>query len=158
MPSGRERPAREQETLVYPSPDQAREFREGLREQLHLGRSRSVRREREAVAEAVAEEMAQLGESPQVYRSPWEHTEAEHEEAQQLVDIAFAHDLPAALRRARRSPHYPRNLDLFHDVLTNEMYDLLKEHRLDRQPLMGWLLVVLGIILVVLLTLLFIVL
>lgn len=125
---------------MFPSAEQAQRFREQAAERAGRTRQPEVRRDREALAEAVAEEFAQYGEGVGLVREPWEHTPAEHAEAQQLVDVAFAQDLSAALKLARQSEHYPRNLDLFHDVLTSELYDLMRETGINRQPLTAWIL------------------
>lgn len=145
MPKGKEREPREQETLIYATPEEAREFRERAGERLIQERKGSVRREREVIGEQVAREFEQNGESVETVKTPWEHTKQEHSEAQELVDLAFARDLPAALKEARASEHYPRNMDLFHDVLTGEMFDLVREHKLDEQPLAVWVMFIVGI-------------
>src|SRR5690349_1727359 len=127
MAHGRERTPQERETLLFAHPEAAQAWRENVGEQLQQAKSPAIDRRREVVAAAVAEQFTQAGTPVQIIREPWTHTSAEHSEAQQLVDVAFAQDLPAAIRLAQKSPHYPRNLDLFHDVLTGEMYDLLQE-------------------------------
>lgn len=131
---------------MYSTPEQAAEWQEGVREKLQVEAGREVRRGREVVAEAVADQFAEAGHAVSLSH-PWEHSEGEHEEAQELVDLAFANDLSTALKVARQSKHYPRNLDLFHDVLTTEMYDLVREHKLNQQPLTGWAIFVIGVIL-----------
>ena len=141
----------ERETLMYSTPEQAAEWREAVQEKVRAESGRPVRREREVVAEAVAEEFLQEGYGVTSLSHPWEHTDAEHAEAQRLVDVAFASDLTTALKQAKQSANWPRNLDLFHDVLTTEMYDLVREHKLNRQPLLGWMLMVLGLLLLALL-------
>lgn len=140
MASTRERTPQERETLLFSDPEAAQAWQEKIGEQLQQVKSPVVDRRRAVVAEAVAEEFAQAGVAVTTIREPWIHTQAEHEEAQHLVDVAFAQDLPTAIKLAQKSPHYPRNLDLFHDVLTGEMYDLLQESEISRQPLLGWLL------------------
>lgn len=145
MPSFKERSPYERETLMFPNKEQAAEFAEQVAERMRKEQESGVRRDREIVREEVAEQMAQAGQAVSLIKTPWEHTPDEHAEAQALVDIAFAEDLNAAIKQAQSSRHYPRILDLFHDVLTNEMYDLVQEYRLNRQPLIGW---VLGMLLV----------
>jgi hypothetical protein len=81
-----------------------------------------------------------------VIRHPWDHSPQEHHETQELVNTAFEKDLRAAIQQARQGNHYPRNLDLFHDVLTSEMYDLLKETHLNRQPVGIWALAAVSVI------------
>lgn len=138
---------KERETLIYRTPEQAREWREGVQEKIAQQAGREVTREREIVAEAVAEEFTQAGYAVDSLTRPWEHTPQEHAEVQGLVNLAFATDLSLALKQARQSPNWPRNLDLFHDVLTTEMYSLVQAHKLNRQPLSGWALFVAGIVL-----------
>jgi predicted ATPase len=150
-----ERTPRERETLIFSSPEAAQEFTQEVQEQLRQSEQAGIHRKRAVVATAVTKEFEKEGEAAEVVRHPWEHTTTEHAEAQRLVDIAFAKDLPAALRAARQSQHYPRILDLFHDVLTGEMYGLLHEHKLNRQPLAWFLLAVACVVLGTLLLLVF---
>lgn len=142
----RERTPLEQETLIYSTPEQAQGLRERVAEQVARERRPDVARDREVVAEAVAHEMERTGQPPDLLKRPWEHTQEEHEEAQRLVDLTFQKDLPTALRQAEKSPHYPRILDLYHDVLTGEMYDLLRQERVNQQPLVGWGLILVAVI------------
>lgn len=139
--------AKEKETLIYRTPEQARVWREGVQEKIAQEAGKEVTREREIVAEAVADEFAQAGYAVDSLTRPWEHTPEEHAEVQELVNLAFATDLTLALKQARQSPNWPRNLDLFHDVLTTEMYSLVQKHKLNRQPLLGWGLFVVGVLL-----------
>lgn len=133
-----ERTRHEQETLIFNTAERAREFAETTGEQLNMGQRRAVRRDREIVAEAVAHEFTKEGHAVHSLKTPWQHSPAEHSEAQRLVDLSFSHDLPTALKAARQSKYFPRILDLFHDVLTSELYDAMREHKLNRQPLIGW--------------------
>src|SRR5581483_1621228 len=143
MPSSRERTPTERETLVFPTPEAAQEFRERVGERLENEQRPGIGRTREIVGDELAREFAKEGEHVQLINQPWEHTPAEHEEVQGLVDVAFAKDLPAAVRQAKTSPHYPRNLDLLHDLLTGEMYDALRQGRLNQQPAWGYIIVTL---------------
>lgn len=147
-----ERNERERETLIFQTPEQAAQWQEHVGEKLEQSRSPGVNRPREIVGEQLTKEFQLHGETAVGLGMPWEHTHEEHQEAQSLVDMAFAQDLPVALRRAAKSPHYPRNLDLFHDVLTGEMYQLLLQHKINKQPFpiaaVG-LLVVIGVIFVI---------
>ncbi|MBI3255762.1 MAG: hypothetical protein HYZ63_02215 [Candidatus Andersenbacteria bacterium] len=133
-----ERNPKEKETLMFATPEAAQAWREGVGEKLAAQPKGRVRRDKEIVGEAVADQFSQHGEAASITH-PWEHTPAEHEEVQLLVDMAFAEDLPTALRAAKKSPTYPRNLDLFHDLLTNEMYELVRQTHLTKQPLGLWL-------------------
>lgn len=132
---GRERSPQERETLIFPSSEQAREFAERVDEKSRQDKVRGVKRRREMVAEAVSDEFIKQGEAVNNYLQPWEHNKQEHEEAQKLVDEAFEKDLSVAIKKAQGSDNYPRNLDLFHDVLIGEMYEVLTERGLNKQRL-----------------------
>lgn len=142
-----ERSSFEKETLLFPTAEAAQTFKEDVAERI-AQQPKSKERQRAVVAEAVAQQFSQAGEAVDLVREPWTHTPAEHEEVQQLVNVAFQRDLGAAITQARQSPHYPRNLDLLHDVLTGEMYDLLREGGLNKQPLGGWVMAVIAIVLI----------
>jgi hypothetical protein len=142
--SPRERTPHERETLIFANQEAAQGFRENLQPKL-TPTVPGVDQGREHVAAAVAEQFHQAGEAVQIVREPWEHTPSEHQEAEALVDVAFAQDLPAAIKKARQSSTYPRNLDLLHDVLTGELYALVKEGQLRHQPVWGWLLALVAI-------------
>lgn len=152
----KERTPRERETLMFATGEEAREFNERAVEKIQAVEQSGVKRKREAVGEMVAREMDNAGYPVETISHPWEHTSEEHEEAQSLVDMAFDKDLQAALRSAESSEHYPRVLDLFHDVLTNEMYPLIEERKLNRQALAGWILLAVGVMAVGVLALLFV--
>lgn len=147
-----ERTPQERETLVFSNPEQAREFAEKVAEK--AATPEGSRSRKETVKQQLAQEFERSGEAVGTITHPWEHSQQEHEEVQRLVDIAFEKDLPTALNVARSSKGYPRNIDLLHDVLTTEMYDLVKDSHLRRQPTgLAWittvgLLVLAGIIVV----------
>jgi hypothetical protein len=155
-PSPSERTPREQATLVFSSPEEAARFKENVREKVEQQSLATSADQREAVAQTLAQEFTAAGEAVDVVREPWTHTPQEHHEVQQLVDLAFAKDLPTAIHRARKSPHYPRNLDLLHDVITGELYKLIAEGSLNRQPIMSRLVLAGAAVLIVLLALVFI--
>lgn len=146
--AGQERERRERETLIFPTPERAREFAERVGERARRESGPGVKRRREAVSQEVAAELLKQGEAADVLSRPWEHTAAEHKEVQELVDMAFDQDLSAALKKARRSGTYPRNIDLLHDVLTSELYGILQQRGINRQPLKSWT-VIMGIIAVI---------
>ena len=156
MANPQERSPHEKETLIFPNQETAQAFREQVSEKLSAPKPTGISQDKETIATAVAQEFTQHGEAVGALKEPWLHTPAEHEEVQQLVDVAFRRDLGAAIKQARQSQHYPRNLDLLHDVLTGEMYALLREGKLNQQPLGGWSIVILMIILLTLVALLFI--
>jgi hypothetical protein len=143
-----ERTARERETLIFSNREQAQQFQERLEGRVQREQQGGVDKRREVVADEIAAELEKVHDVPPALTQPWEHTAAEHEEVQQLVNVAFEKDLKAAISQARKSQHYPRNLDLLHDVLTGEMYSLLVSSRINRQPVIGG---VLGAAIVVLL-------
>ncbi|MDP3997593.1 MAG: hypothetical protein Q8P73_03785 [bacterium] len=147
----RERTPKEKETLMFAEREQAREFAERVEQRERQENRPGVRRRREIVGEEVAEEFARAGQPVETVKEPWEHTPEEHQEAQALVDVAFSRDLSAALHQAKNSPHFPRVLDLFHDVLTGEMYGVITEQKLNRQPIIGWGVAVLIVICLVVL-------
>lgn len=141
MPSSQERAPQERETLIFATPEEAARFRENVAERLERAPVQGVTREREVVAEAVAEELNSYGEGAgMVYTQPWHHSEAEHAAVQHLVNLAFAQDLLTALRIARRRPDFPRIVDLFHDALTGQLYEILRQERLNIQRVQGSLL------------------
>lgn len=145
----------ERETLIFSTPERAEKFTERVLGRLEKVSLPGLGHKRQIVAEAIAQEFEREGEAVSLVRQPWEHTPQEHHEAQQLVDVAFAQDLPAAIRVARQSTHYPRNLDLLHDVLTGEMYQLVARQHLNRQPL-GWSLwLAIGIVVITVVVLFF---
>ena len=136
MPSA-ERAPQEKETLLYDNPESAATFREQVEQRVQQEQHPGVDPSREVVGEAIAQAFEKEGEVPHTLSQPWEHTEGEHAEVQELVDTTFEKDLKAAISKARASASYPRNIDLFHDVLTGEVYDVLKEHRVMKQRVMG---------------------
>ncbi len=148
MPLSRERSPQERETLIFPSSEQAREFAERIDESSRQEKVRGVKRRRETVADAVSDEFVKQGEAVSSYLQPWEHDKEEHEEAQRLVDKAFEKDLSVAIKKAQGSDGYPRNLDLFHDVLVGEMYDVLVERGLNKQAVGKKIIVKLGVVIV----------
>ncbi|MEX0649600.1 MAG: hypothetical protein WD200_01200 [Candidatus Andersenbacteria bacterium] len=127
-----ERTPQERETLIFSQPEQAQEFSERVAERITTPTGQ--RSKKESLAQELAEEFDRQGEGVGKVLHPWEHTAEEHQEVQQLVNVAFEKDLPAALKLARSSNHYPRNIDLLHDVLTTEMYELVRESHLNHQP------------------------
>lgn len=132
MAFGRGRSSHERETLIFRTPEEAQEWRSEVDEKLKQRPEKPARQTREVVQEAVVQEFEQRGEAV-TYTRPWEHTREEHHEAQQLLDVAFAKDLDAAIAKAKKSLHYPRNLDLMHDILTGEMYELVQERGVNQQ-------------------------
>lgn len=139
MAGQRERSPQERETLIFASPEEAKGFQERVRKQQEQQQKIDVKDDRAGISAALQQEFVQQGESVRTVKDPWEHSPQEHEEAQRLVNVAFEKDLSAAVKEARKSKHYPRNLDLVHDVMTGELYEVLKEHRVNKQPLEHWL-------------------
>ncbi len=123
---------------MFPEKEQAGKFVEKVEGRIQQARAPGVRRDEEVLGQAVAEEMAEHGEYPEVLKQPWMHTHEEHQEAQKLVDLTFREDLSLALRKAQGSEHYPRNIDLLHDVLTGQLYELLTEKGVNKQGIPRW--------------------
>ncbi len=132
---------------MFDTPEAAQEFSERVADRVALAQQPGTTKKKEIVAEEIAEEFAKQGEPVDLIRHPWDHTQAEHAEVQTLVNLAFDKDLRSALQSAKASSHYPRNLDLFHDVLTTEMYRLLQEQQVNKQPLAVWTLTVIAVVL-----------
>lgn len=128
-----EREPRETETLIFSGPEAAREFSERAAVEMGKANRGEVRQEREALAQAVAQEFEKEGEAVSRLFQPWEHTQEEHNEAQELVNLSFSKSLRVALAKARESDSYPRNLDLLHDVLTGELYGMMVKQKLNKQ-------------------------
>lgn len=133
--------AQNTESLIFSSPQEAGDFRQRVEGALEAEKKRrmGLDERREVVGEQVAAEFAREGEAVDVIKEPWEHTQEEHAEVQELVNLAYAQDLAAALKKARSSPNYPRNVDLLHDVLTSQMYEGLVAAGINKQPVAGWI-------------------
>jgi len=157
MPLGRERSPQERETLIFSSPEQAQEFAERVEDSARQEKVRGAKRQREVVAEAVAGEFVKQGEAVDSYVQPWGHNKEEHEEAQSLVNEAFEKNLSVAIKKAQSSDNYPRNLDLFHDVLIGEMYELLVNRKLNKQSVNNRAVIVLSVVVIVLVIILLLV-
>lgn len=145
--AGQEREPREKETLIFSTPERAREFAERVSGRARRESGSGVTMRREVVGREVADLLLKQGEAADVLSRPWEHTGVEHKEVQELVDMAFDQDLSAALKKARGSDNYPRNIDLLHDVLTSELYEILQQRGINRQSLKSWP-VIMGIVVV----------
>ncbi len=146
----REREPKSRETLVFKTPEEAGSFAEKVEKRINREERPGVKRSREIVAEELAGEFSKQDEEASFYVQPWEHTEEEHKEAQELVDLAFLEDLPVALKRARKSSGYPRNIDLLHDVLTGQMYDLMVKRGLNQQSVKKSVTIMLAVLVFVL--------
>ena len=142
-----ERTPYEKDTLIFSSPTEAREFTASVEGQWARPGEGAVTK-RDVVKNEVARRIEDAGEVLQTIHQPWPHTDEEHADAQQLVDLAFQKNLRVALREAKKRAYYPRNLDLFHDLLTGEMYDLVRETGMNSSPLLVWALEIMGILLV----------
>ncbi len=119
------------ENLVFASREEAAQFQESLEHRIEKERSQDTSHGREIVAEELAKKFEEHGIGVSSLHVPWEHTQEEHIEVQELVNVAFAEDLRTALIRAEKSDSFPRNIDLFHDVLTGELYDAVVRSRLN---------------------------
>lgn len=139
MAPGTEKEPRDQtsfelpESLIFTSKEKAGEFIERVERRKGRERRPGVRRDREVLADELAREIERQGEEAIDVSQPWEHSPEEHREVQALVETAFREDLVLALRKMRKSTNYPRIVDLFHDVLTDQMYEALVRAGLNKQ-------------------------
>jgi hypothetical protein len=134
-----DRTRRERETLVFHSPEGATDFARTVENRIKKEDKPGVSQAREVVSQELAKQFEQEGHGVSLLTHPWEHSNEEHIEAQQLVDLAFAKDLSAAISEAEKSSSFPRNMDLFHDVLTGEMYEAIQKSRVHTQPVPHWI-------------------
>ncbi len=134
-----DRTRRERETLVFNSPEGAEDFTRDVEDRIKEESRSGLSQGREVVSQELAKQFEQEGHAVSGLTHPWEHTEVEHAEAQRLVDLAFAKDLPTAISAAEKSPSFPRNIDLFHDLLTGEMYEAITKARVVSQHVPLWI-------------------
>lgn len=127
------------ERLIFNSVERAKQFTERVEGRIAKEAKPGIVQEKEVVSRELATQFEQEGHGVSPYTHPWEHTQAEHVEAQQLVNIAFASDLSSALSQAEKSPSFPRNIDLFHDVLTGKMYEAIVSARLNTHHVPHWI-------------------
>jgi hypothetical protein len=123
------------ESLIFNSREQVGKFIERLEKRKSKDGRKGVRRDREFVADELAQEIEKQGEEVIDTSRPWEHSPEEHREVQNLVETAFREDLVLALKKMRKSPNYPRLVDLFHDVLTDQMYEALVRAGINKQKI-----------------------
>lgn len=133
-----DRTRRERETLVFHSPEGAEDFTRNVENRINKEKKVDVSRSREIVSQELAKQFEQEGHGISALTHPWEHSDAEHAEAQRLVDLAFAQDLSVAISEAEKSPSFPRNIDLFHDVLTGEMHEAITRSRVRGHYIPVW--------------------
>lgn len=119
------------ENLVFATSQEAQAFRESVEGRIDSSRMHGATRPREIVGEELAKKFEEHGAAVASLHTPWEHTQEEHAEVQDLVNIAFADDLQSAIRAAEKSSSFPRNMDLLHDVLTSELYDAVVQGRVN---------------------------
>jgi hypothetical protein len=117
------------ESLLFRNPEQADSFRQSYERRVEKEALPGVNRGREIMADHLVEVFEHEGVGITPVREPWEHSTAEHEEVQQLVEVAFTDGLEGAIHRAKESPHFPRNIDLLHDVLTGRLYEAVVTSR-----------------------------
>lgn len=126
------------ESLIFRNPEQAGAFKESVERRIQQEAIPGASAKKEAVAEELVRVFETEGVGVTPIREPWEHTPREHQETQKLVDIAFSHDLAAAIAAARTSEFFPRNLDLLHDVLTNRLYDAVVMEKVNTSHAPAW--------------------
>lgn len=131
------------ERLIFNSVERAKQFTERVEDRITEQKKSGVIKAKEIVSQELAKQFEQEGHGVSAYTHPWEHTEGEHREAQQLVNIAFTNDLAIALSQAEKSPSFPRNIDLFHDVLTGKMYEAIVSARLNTYHAPLWIILLL---------------
>lgn len=134
-----DRTRRERETLIFQSPEGAEDFTRDIENRIQQEKKHGVVRQREIVGQKLAEQFDGMGHGVSLLSRPWEHTQAEHVEVQKLVDVAFAHDLATAISQAEKSPFFPRNIDLFHDLLTGEMHEAISRTRVPVRHIPLWI-------------------
>jgi hypothetical protein len=145
-PKNREAGEEKPESLIFNDKEGANEFVERVEKRKVKEKRHGVRRDRELLADELAREIEKQGEEVIDTSRPWEHSPEEHREVQGLVEMAFREDLVLALRKMRKSANYPRIVDLFHDVLTDQMYEVLAREGLNRQKVGKGLWVMLGLV------------
>ncbi len=138
----------ERETLIFHSPERATDFTERVESRIEKERKVGVTKEREIVSQELAAQFESEGHGVAPLAHPWEHSASEHKEAQQLVDIAFSQDLSVAIARAEQSPSFPRNIDLFHDLLTGEMYKAVVDARVNTYHTPRWMTLLFALVIV----------
>lgn len=142
----KEKVPRERESLIFNTPEEARDFVERVEGKVEQDKRQGVERKQEIVGEEVASEIEKYGEESVDLSYPWEHTEEEHQEVQALVEVAFREDLPLALKKVRKSDNYPRIIDLFHDVLTGQMYEAVVKAGVNKQKMGKKTWIVVGVV------------
>jgi|GEM_PF-2738030 hypothetical protein len=141
---------RERESLIFDTPEKAQDFVERVEEKVQQDKRQGIERKREITAQEIATEIEQYGEESIDLTQPWEHSPEEHQEVQSLVEVAFREDLPLALKKARKSKDYPRIIDLFHDVLTGQMYEAVVQAGVNKQKVgKGQWVIVAGVLLLI---------
>lgn len=138
-----DRTRRERETLVFNSPEEAATFTRRVEKRIKQEGGPGISHEREIVSQELIKQFEQEGQGVSRVTHPWEHSKEEHAEVQQLVNIAFTHNLTDAISQAEKSPSFPRNIDLFHDVLTGEMYEAIRGTRISTQVVPVWIILLL---------------
>lgn len=134
------------ESLIFNDKEGAKEFVERVEKRKAKEKRQGVHRDRELLADELAREIEKQGEEAVDTSRPWEHSPEEHREVQSLVEMAFREDLVLALRKMRKSVNYPRIVDLFHDVLTDQMYEVLAREGLNKQKLGRGLWIMVGVV------------
>ncbi|HLC49776.1 MAG TPA: hypothetical protein VJI96_05330 [Candidatus Andersenbacteria bacterium] len=133
------------ERLIFHSPELASDFTRTVENRIEQERKMGVSNNREIVSQELAKKFEAEGHGVSLLATPWEHSDSEHVEAQALVDVAFHSSLTAAIAQAEKSPSFPRNMDLFHDVLTGQMYDAIVGARINTQHIPYWIIVMIAV-------------
>lgn len=134
-------------SLTFQSPEKAQEFAERVRENLEKAREdqenaeKTERRVKEAIKEELQNEVAGIAPVATAEgRGEWQYTQADSDEVQKYVNIAFATDVNKAVEALMREKIMAnsktdeasvlRTLDLFHDTLTDHLYRDLGERKM----------------------------
>jgi ABC-type Zn uptake system ZnuABC Zn-binding protein ZnuA len=138
-------------SLTFQSPEKAQEFAERVMENLEKVREdqenaeanaeKTEQRVKEAIKEELQNEVAGIAPVTAVEgRGEWQYTQADSDEVQRYVNIAFATDINNAVEALMREKllvngnadeaSVLRTLDLFHDTLTDHLYRDLEERKM----------------------------
>jgi hypothetical protein len=134
-------------SLTFQSPEKAQEFAERVMENLEKVREdqenaeKTEQRVKEAIKEELQNEVAGIAPVTAVEgRGEWQYTQADSDEVQRYVNIAFATDVNNAVEALMREKLIAngsadeasilRTLDLFHDTLTDHLYRDLEKRKM----------------------------
>lgn len=130
-------------SLTFETPEKAQAFSERVRERLEGERGESPRQEdieqrvREAIREELAAETAGFVPPPiEQRKGEWQYTAEDHAAVQRYVNVAFGKDVQHAVKLLMKErggtdeATVLRTIDLFHDTLTDHLYDEMSKRRM----------------------------